>query len=182
MRREGFVVWVGGCLLGGWWGERSDLRGYARGSVWSGALGDILEIGGGSLDGDLGGLGGWIGLRMFRLMAAGSIWGPGSLGARRGCGRGGCRWAWRRRGAAGRASVMLLCAAWRMRWARAAGQALLQNEQEGVFSGWLPGDDVRPVSYGTTKSMQPSRGRSARIQLREVWSLQTGENGKTSFM
>ena len=52
------------------------------------------------------------------------------------------------------------CAAWRMRmrWARAATQALFQNEQAGAFSGWLLGDDVRPVSYGTAKAMQPVEG------------------------
>ena len=45
-----------------------------------------------------------------------------------------------------------------MRWARAATQALFQNEQAGAFSGWLLGDDVRPVSYGTAKAMQPVEG------------------------
>ena len=58
------------------------------------------------------------------------------------------------------ASVLPPCAAWRMRmrWARAATQALFQNEQAGAFSGWLLGDDVRPVSYGTAKAMQPVEG------------------------
>lgn len=45
-----------------------------------------------------------------------------------------------------------------MRWARLATQALFQNEQAGAFSGWLLGDDVRPVSYGTAKAMQPVEG------------------------
>ena len=59
-----------------------------------------------------------------------------------------------------RDSVLPPWAAWRMRmrWARAATQALFQNEQAGAFSGWLLGDDVRPVSYGTAKAMQPVEG------------------------
>ena len=45
-----------------------------------------------------------------------------------------------------------------MWWARVATQALFQNEQAGAFSGWLLGDDVRPVAYGTAKAMQPVEG------------------------
>ena len=67
---------------------------------------------------------------------------------------------WAARACWQRVSVLPPCAAWRMRmrWARAATQALFQNEQAGAFSGWLLGDDVRPVSYGTAKAMQPVEG------------------------
>ena len=59
-----------------------------------------------------------------------------------------------------RASVLLPCAAWRMRmrWASAATQTLFQNEQAGAISGWHFGGDVQPLFYGTAKAMQPVEG------------------------
>ena len=82
-----------------------------------------------------------------------ALWGE-ELGGRRRGSLAAARACWQR------ASVLPPCAAWRMRmrWARAATQALFQNEQAGAFSGWLLGDDVRPVFYGTAKAMQPVEG------------------------
>ena len=63
-------------------------------------------------------------------------------------------------GLVARASVLLPCAAWRMRmrWASAATQTLFQNEQAGAISGWHFGGDVQPLFYGTAKAMQPVEG------------------------